>query len=42
MKALSVKNDSWIYVSGLKPQQELIENDANSKEQYDKWTNLDE
>lgn len=30
MKACGLKNDLWIYVSGLKPKQELIENDANS------------
>lgn len=42
MKALLVKNDSWIYVSGSKPKPALLDDDVNSKQECDNWIDMDE
>ena len=38
MKVLLIKNDALVYVSGLKPKSEIVEDDAKSKDDFDKWT----
>ena len=41
-KALLIKNDAWIYVSGSKPKPEIVKGDAKSKDDFDKWIEMDE
>ena len=42
IKALLIKNDAWIYVSGSKLKPEIVECDAKQKEELDKWIEMDE
>lgn len=42
MQALLIKNDSWNYVSGVKPKPDLNEEDVKSKEAFEKWSEMDQ
>ena len=42
MKALLIKNDTWTYASDSKPKPEIVEGDAKSKDDFDKWIEMDE
>ena len=42
MKTLLIKNDAWIYVSGSKPKPTIAENNAKSKNDFDKQIEMDE
>ena len=42
IKILSIKNDAWINVLGSKLKPEIVEEDAKSKEDFDKWIEMDE
>ena len=35
-------NDAWIYVWDLKSNPKIIEGDAKSKDDFDKWIKMDE
>ena len=42
MKTLSIKNYAWVYASGSKPKPATDEDNAKSKDHFDKWIEIDE
>lgn len=41
-KAVLIKTDTWIFFSGTKTKPELKQNYGKSKEDIDKWTEMNE